>query len=67
MSAPDSSTYVDIAGAAAELVTSTKFVRARIADGSLPAVRLKGSPLIRIKRTDLEALGLPMPTDVESA
>lgn len=54
------SSTLDIAGAAEELGTSTKFIRRRIADGSLPAYRLKGSRIIRINRTDLEALKLPI-------
>ncbi|HKH51846.1 MAG TPA: helix-turn-helix domain-containing protein [Mycobacterium sp.] len=51
---------VDISGAAGELKTSKKFVRRRIADGSLPAYRIKGSRLIRIRRADLEALKQPV-------
>jgi excisionase family DNA binding protein len=51
---------VDIATAAAQLNTSTKFIRRRIADGTLPAYRLKGSRLIRIRREDLEALKQPV-------
>jgi excisionase family DNA binding protein len=54
------SSFVDIAGAAEELGTSTKFIRRRIADGSLPAFRIKGSRLIRIRRSDLEALRQPV-------
>lgn len=54
--APD----VDIAGAAAELNTSAKFIRRRIADGTLPAYRIKGSRFIRILRADLEALKQPI-------
>jgi len=46
---------VDIATAARELQTSEKFIRRRIADGSLKAFRLKGSRLIRIYVTELEA------------
>lgn len=57
---PVLSPTVDIASAAEELGTSTKFIRRRIADGSLPAFRLKGSRLIRINRSDLEALKQPV-------
>lgn len=46
--------------AATETNTSTKFIRDRIADGTLPAYRLKGSRLIRIRRADLEALKQPI-------
>ncbi|BBY91328.1 hypothetical protein MGALJ_09970 [Mycobacterium gallinarum] len=51
---------LDIAAAAVELNVSKKFIRERIADGSLPAHRLRGSRLIRITRTDLEALKQPI-------
>jgi len=54
------STSVDIAEAAQQLGTSTKFIRRRIADGTLPAYRLKGSRLIRIRVADLEALKTPI-------
>lgn len=47
---------VDTNAAAKILNTSTKFVRRRIADGTLKAHRLKGSRLIRIARADVEAL-----------
>ncbi|WP_163685833.1 excisionase family DNA-binding protein [Mycolicibacterium gadium] len=57
---------VDIAGAAAELNTSEKFVRRRIADLTLPAYRIKGSRLIRIRRADLEALKQPVGGAVSS-
>ncbi len=51
---------VDIAAAAAELGVSTKFIRRRISDASLPAWRIKGSRTIRINRSDLEALKQPI-------
>jgi excisionase family DNA binding protein len=51
---------VDIDAAAIELNVSTKFIRRRIADRTLPAYRIKGSRLIRIRRADLEALKLPV-------
>jgi excisionase family DNA binding protein len=46
--------------AAEFLNTSTKFIRRRIADGTLPAYRLRGSRLIRIRIADLEALKTPI-------
>ncbi len=55
-------TSVDIATAAQMLGTSTKFIRRRIADGSLKAYRLKGSRLIRIEVADLDALKEPVVT-----
>lgn len=51
---------IDIPGAAKEINVSTKFIRRRIADRTLPAYRIKGSRLIRIRRADLEALKLPV-------
>jgi len=53
---------VDIATAAPLLGVSTKFIRRRIADGSLKAYRLKGSKLIRIDVADLDALKQPVVT-----
>jgi excisionase family DNA binding protein len=46
--------------AAEYLNTSAKFIRRRVADGSLPAYRLRGSRLIRIRREDLDALKQPI-------
>lgn len=51
---------LDIASVAENLGTSTKFVRDLIASGHLPAYRIKGSRLIRIRRSDLEALKQPI-------
>lgn len=56
----DQSADIDIATAATILNTSPKFIRRRIADGTLKAYRLKGSRLIRIDRADLEALKQPI-------
>ena len=53
---------VDVAGAAVELKTSKKFIRDRIEDGTLPAYRIAGSRLVRIRRADLEALKQPVNT-----
>ena len=49
-----------IAEAAEILNTSTQFIRRRIADGTLPAYRLKGSRLIRIRREDIDDLRQPI-------
>jgi len=51
---------VGIAAAAELLGVSTKFIRRRIADGSLKAYRLRGSRLIRIDVADLDALREPV-------
>ena len=51
---------VDVAGAAVELQTSKKFVRDLIKHQKLPAYRIGGSRLIRIRRADLEALRRPV-------
>jgi excisionase family DNA binding protein len=45
---------------AQELKVSTKFIRRRIADRTLPAYRIKGSRPIRIRLADLEALKQPV-------
>ncbi len=59
-SAPPDSGDVSIADAAREIGTDQKFVRRRILDGTLPAYRLKGSRLIRIRRDDLDAIKVPV-------
>ena len=51
---------VDIKTAAKMHGVSTKFIRRRIADGSLKAYRLKGSRVIRIDVVDLDALKEPV-------
>lgn len=51
---------VDIATAAGIAGTSTKFIRRRIADGTLRAYRIRGSKLIRIELADLDALMQPV-------
>lgn len=50
------------AQAAAELQVDIKTIYRRIADGTLPAYRIKGSRLIRIRREDLDALKVPLVT-----
>lgn len=47
------SQFTTINAAADELGVSRMFIRRRIADGTLKAWRLKGSPVIRILRTDV--------------
>ena len=59
-SAMPTPSLVSISKAAQELGTSVRFVRRRIADGTLPAIRLKGSSVIRIDRRDLEAMKQPV-------
>ena len=44
---------------AARWETSQKFVRDRIADGTLDAYRLAGSSIIRIRRESAEAMERP--------
>ena len=51
---------VTVVAAAAELNTTTKFIRSRIADGTINAFRIAGSRLIRIPTTELEALKRPI-------
>ena len=51
---------VDIATAAGIAGTSTKFIRRRIADGTLRAYRIKGSKLIRLDLADVHALLQPV-------
>ena len=60
MSTPTVPNTFDVNGTAEYLVTDPKFIRRRIADGTLPAYRLKGSRLIRINRSDLEAMKQPI-------
>ena len=51
---------VDITTAAGITGTSTKFIRRRIADGTLRAYRIRGSKLIRLDLADVEALLQPV-------
>ena len=48
--------------AAEELQVGIKTIYRRIADGSLPAYRIKNSRLVRIRRADIDALKVPMIT-----
>lgn len=54
--------YTDLAGAAQFLRVDARSVRNYIARGDLPAARIRGSRLIRIKIADLEALLRPVPS-----
>lgn len=51
---------VDLVRAAAYLGVSVKTVRRCIADGHLPAFRVKGTRSIRVNLDDLEALKRPI-------
>lgn len=51
---------VDIPTAAGIVGTSTKFIRRRIADGTLPAYRIRGSKLLRVDMADVLALMQPV-------
>lgn len=51
--------YVDVRQAAEILGTSTKTIRRRISDGTIPAYRLGN--LVRIKVSDLEHVGRRIP------
>ncbi|KAB2808351.1 helix-turn-helix domain-containing protein [Pimelobacter simplex] len=53
---------ISIQSAAKLLGQSAKTVRRRIADGTLPAERIKGSNQYRVKRADVEAMLEPVPT-----
>lgn len=55
-----SNSDLDIATAATELSVSKKFVRDLIASGRLPAYRVAGSRVIRIRRADLDAIKQPV-------
>lgn len=55
-----STEYVDVREAAAILKASTKTVRRRISDGSIPAIRL--GHLVRIRREDLDNVGRRIPS-----
>ena len=57
----DASAYVTVADGARILTVSTKTIRRKIADGSLPAYRL-GDQIIRVRREDLASLLRRIPT-----
>lgn len=54
--------WLNLDDAAACLGCSTRTVRRYIADGHLPAYRIRGGRGIRIKRTDVNAMLVPVPT-----
>lgn len=54
--------HISLQQAGVILGVSDDTVRRRIADGSLPASRIAGSRLIRVKRSDVKALLKPVPT-----
>lgn len=53
---------LSVPAAAAEYGVSTKTIRRRIADGHLRAYRMRGSTMIRIRRSDLDELFVQVPT-----
>jgi excisionase family DNA binding protein len=55
-------TFLSLADSAEYLGVCERTVRRRIADGSLPAHRVRNSRLIRIDMRDLDALLTPIPT-----
>jgi excisionase family DNA binding protein len=58
--------HISLQDAGVILGVSDDTVRRRIADGSLPAFRIEGSRLMRVKKSDVMSLLRPVPT-VESA
>lgn len=62
MTRPRAQKYLTLHDAAEEYGVSQRTIRRRIADGSLPAYRMTGSRLIRIKAADLDRLLTPIPT-----
>jgi len=59
---PDSSmsAYLSLVAAASYLDCNERTIRRRIADGSLPASRIRGGRDIKIRRADLDALLAPI-------
>lgn len=60
------SAYVSQADAAAYLGVTTRTIRNYIASGRLPAYRIRGSQLVRVKQSDVDALLRRIPTVDES-
>lgn len=54
--------WLNQAEAADYLGVTDRTIRAYIARGDLPAARVRGSRLVRIKLADLDALMRPIPT-----
>ncbi len=59
---PTQTTLLTRRQAAALLGCSEKSIRNYIASGNLPAYRVRGSRLLRIRRADLESLLVRIPT-----
>ncbi|CCH77731.1 putative phage excisionase [Nostocoides japonicum T1-X7] len=55
------SSYLSLGEVAAELGITDRTVRNYVARGVLPAHRIKGSRLIRVRRSDVDALLQPVP------
>jgi excisionase family DNA binding protein len=58
---------ISLLEAAGILGVSTKTIRRYIAAGSLPAERIEGSRLLRVKKDDVESLLRPVPTAGQSS
>lgn len=56
------SEFITVADVCEILGQAPQTVRIKIAEGHLPAYRIKGSRGIRVKRSDVEALLEPIPT-----
>lgn len=59
--------YLSLEEAATYLGMSIRTVRRRIADGSIPASRVRNSTTIRVRVEDLDNLLQPIPTTRPSA
>jgi excisionase family DNA binding protein len=56
------SEWLTLTEAATYMGVHSKTLRRRVSEGNLPAVRMAGSRLIRVRRSDLDALLTPIPT-----
>lgn len=61
-STPVLSIWLNQAEAAEHIGVTSRTIREYIARGLLPASRVRGSRLVRIRRDDLEAMLCPIPT-----
>ncbi|MFA6046807.1 MAG: helix-turn-helix domain-containing protein [Phycisphaerales bacterium] len=59
---PATTPWLDQSEAAEYLGCSPRTIRNYIASGRLPAYRVKGSKLLRVRRTDVDALLVRIPT-----
>lgn len=59
---PVADPMLSVPAAAAEFGVSVKTIRRRISEGHLSALRMRGSSMIRIRRSDLDKLFAPIPT-----